>query len=438
MSEQNKKQSLIYGNFPDPKEPSPQPKGPEKPWPSDMDANAEEMVEFLKDPEAKRALKDFVIDTYKRYEQEKIAQLQARMENEKEVDAIGSVPYHKAGNLSPIMGEELNMRETERAFARGLTATKKNMVRAAEERVEEIQRLLAGIGGFSAQLRSCFARSTVVFLEQEDPKRPFRERITFSINLPNYELKRPWGNQPASGSKKDAKFQNVLGPDGRTTLQATWDDAVNALAQIIASIGLKPKYCKNDRNYGRLVMKQDLRHSSNIPDEYFSFTLDYNTAEKIKDMCEPFNRIVNRYNKQIKALEKKIDRYPADSASSRLHRLKKKYLQTVLERDYFVGTTPDPNQLEEGLLFLIEVSTLKDYHIVKDRMQSLMTKYILHLSQIATNEANSDPDLEYEVWKNKQADGSTTAAPEELESVQAYEVDVSALKPVRATHKKAG
>ena len=49
----------------------------------------------------------------------------------------------------------------------------------------------------SAQLKSCFARSTVVFLEQEDPKFAYRERLIFSINLPNYELKKAYEKQLA-------------------------------------------------------------------------------------------------------------------------------------------------------------------------------------------------------------------------------------------------
>ncbi|MGZ3709049.1 MAG: hypothetical protein ACXWPM_09775, partial [Bdellovibrionota bacterium] len=302
-------------------------------------------------------------------------------------------------------------------------------------------RLLADVGGFSAQIKSCFARSTVVFLEQEDPKHNYRERLIFSINLPNFELKKQW-DHGRGGKERDA--------DGRTSLQATWDEAVNALARIVETTGLKPKYCKNDRHYGRFIMKQDLRSGTNTPDEYFSFTLDYNTQDKINEMCGPYDRIVRDYDAKIAKLDKKIAGYPEDSHSSRFAVLKKKQLQIKQERDFFVGTTPDPNQMDEGLLFLIEVSTLKDYHIVKDRMQSIMTRYILYLSKIAAKEAAFDPELEFQMWKSGKGNGKgghsakadadskeeIALTGEDLDEVQEYTIDTSLLKPV--PKKRAG
>jgi hypothetical protein len=276
----------------------------------------------------------------------------------------------------------------------------------------------------------------VVFLEQEDPVRPFRERLIFSINLPNYELKSSWqglgkGADPTEGEP---------GPDGRTPVQVTWDDAVNALAQIIESTGLKPKYCKNDRHFGRFVMKQDLRHNSQLPDEYFSFTLDYNTAEKIQDMRGPYNQIVSGYDEKLNQLSRKLDRYPQDSSSGRFLALKKRYLGILKDRDFFVGSTPDPNQLDEGLLFLIEVSTLKDYQVVKDRMQSIMTRYILHLSRIAASESAKHADLEHELKRlnaaQARADGAAAPAAARPAAasgngIQEYEVDPAHLKPIK-------
>jgi hypothetical protein len=258
----------------------------------------------------------------------------------------------------------------------------------------------------------------------------------------------PAAEEPTWKKKKAAKPKlKVVAPgmdedDPRTPLQATWDDAVNALAQIIATTGLKPKYCKNDRHYGRFVMKQDLRSQANLPDEYFSFTLDYNTAERIKEMCVPYNKIVAAYEKKLKKMAKKLEGWSPDSVSARYLALKKKHLNLTQERDFFVGTTPDPNQLSEGLLFLIEVSTLKDYHIVKDRMQAIMTKYILHLSKLATKDADFDPDLEYEMWKKSTAEkavGAPVEAPkgefdgltaDELAAVPEYIIDENGLKPL--------
>ncbi|MBN1115333.1 MAG: hypothetical protein JXA66_08335 [Oligoflexia bacterium] len=400
------------------------PKGPEKPWSSEMESQAENVVNFLQDSGNKQKLKDFIVETYKEMESQKAGEFKARVLNEMEVNSNRKEEYHTPSNITPLLAKTFNMFDTEQAFARGMQATYSNLTRSVEDRVEEINRLLSGIGGFSSQLRGCFARSTVVFLEQDDPTYPFRERLIFSVHLPSYELKNDWSRN--ANGEKDAY--------GRTTLQATWDDAVNALAQIIETSGLKPKYCKNDRNYGRFVMKQDLRSSSVLPDEYFSITLDYNTSEKIKDMCSVYNRIFRRYEQKLRKAKKKLDSYPLNSESPKYARIKRKYFSIEQEKDYFLGTIPDPNQLEEGLLLVIEVSTLKDYHIVKDRMQSIMTKFILHLSKIASHEAERNPNLAYELWKSGKINGESSdkngklISERELSSIQEYVVDESALK----------
>lgn len=407
--------------------------------PADLEKEADNFVEgFLKDPENKRAFKDFIVQQYKKREAEDVERFKARVEHEKEVDSNRIEEFHVTGNIEPLVSTDLNMSDVEKAFARGITLTKKNLVRSVEDRVEEINRLLAGIGGFSSQLKACFARSTVVFLEQEDPKYLYRDRLIFSIHLPNYELKKPL--QPVEDGKVAQKGD--VDDSGRTPVQVSWDDAVNVLAKIIESSGLKPKYCKNDRNYGHFVMKQDLRSGATLPDEYFSLTLDYNTKERIQEMSQSYNKILARYEAGVKKWTKAVSKYPTECTKDGYLRKKKKLAQATQARDFFVGTVPDPNNLEEGLLFLIEVSTQKDYHIVKDRMQSIMTKFILHLSKIAEKEAEIDPDLEYELWKTGRvtqgeknlavgADdvdlrGITTA---DIKSVQEYLVDESALKP---------
>jgi hypothetical protein len=296
-------------------------------------------------------------------------------------------------------------------------------------------------------------------LEEEDPRYSYRERLIFSINLPSFELKRNWKDEPTEGpsavAKKSAPKKRAAGDDEftdpRSPLQATWDDAVNTLALIIAETGLKPKYVKNDRHYGRFVMKQDLRSSASLPDEYFSFTLDYNTRERIQDMTGPYNKKVAELEKAVKRLEKKLASYPEDSRSLRARMLRTQMLKACQERDFFMATTPDPNQLSEGLLFLIEVSTLKDYHIVKDRMQAIMTKYILHLSRLAMNEAKGNPELEHALYQTRareqnraaaqarneaevaQSTGGVMLTESDIERLPQYTVQSGTLKP----HKKA-
>lgn len=421
------------------KNPPKQPKGPQKPWDPSVEKKGEEFVQFLKDPENKSAFQDIVIDAFKRFEAENIARYQARFENENRVNKNSNSDFHMPGNLEPMLHEALSMGDVERTFGRGIRSTKQGLVDTLDNRVEEVNRLLANIGGFSAQIKSSFARSTVVFLEQEDPKYNYRERLIFSINLPNYELKRQWDHSKATTLE-----------DGRTTLQATWDDAINALARTVEKAGLRPKYCKNDRHYGRFVMKQDLRSVGNLPDEYFSFTLDYNTDEKIQEMCGPYNKIVADFDAKCERLKARLAKYPENSAAPTYMALKRQYMEACQERDFFVGTTPDPNQLDEGLLFMIEVSTLKDYHLVKDRMQSIMTRYILYLSKIAAKEAEFDPELEYQMLLGegkkqtkpaaiKARDGETFTK-EDIEAVPQYKIDASFLKQVKpkaAPKKKA-
>lgn len=424
-----------------------QPVGPEKPWNPDVEADADRFVGFLQDSEGKKMLQEFIVEAYKKFEAAKITQIQARMEHESKVQKRGGTEYYTPSNIGPMMAEHLGMHEVETSVSRGLTTTKKNLEHSVEERVDEINRLLANVGGFSAQLKSSFARSTVVFLEQEDPKYAYRERLIFSINLPNYELKKPW-------DKKQKRGEHLA--DGRTSLQATWDESVNALARIVETTGLKPKYCKNDRHYGRFVMKQDLRSSSNLPDEYFSFTLDYNTEEKIAEMCGPYDKIVKDYEKKITRIQARLKGWPENSTAPKYLALRDKYVALCQERDFFVGTTPDPHQLDEGLLFLIEVSTLKDYHVVKDRMQSIMTRYILFLSKIAAKEAEFDPEMMYQL--NKSASPAEKAAfqksraqsgdasgseqyqdltAEELEELPQYTIDATMLKPKTVTQAPA-
>ncbi|MCC7440316.1 MAG: hypothetical protein IT285_01705 [Bdellovibrionales bacterium] len=416
----------------------------------EMRQAADDFVGFLKDPNQKQALTDFIVKTYREYESERVGRLQAQIEHEHEIDSQRLAPFHQSGNITPMVAKDLGMAETEAAFARSLRHTHKSLIKTVEDRVEETNRLLAGIGGFSSQLKSCFARSTVVFLEQDDPRHSYRERLVFSIHLPHYELKRSWADAPAAAAPRAMKpgagpsvspgARRDGGPgDGRTPMQATWDDAVNALAAIIQSAGLKPKYCKNDRNYGRFVMKQDLQTSHVLPDEYFSLTLDYNTNEKIREMGESYNKVLRGYDKKIEKLEPKLSRWPKDSNEPAFLTHRKRVQGLINERNYFVATVPDPNQLEEGLLFLIEVSTLKDYHIVKDRMQSIMTKFILHLSKIAENQANFDPDLQYELWKSGTVTGKSAEAltqeDEMLEGVTEYVVDEADLR--KLAKKKA-
>ena len=145
---------------------------PNSPNSKEVKEATDEFVDFLKDSKSKKQLQDFLIDMYKDFEARRVAEMKARYENEKKTSH--SHPHHTTANISPLLSETMNMNEAEKAFVRSIQATKASLVKTLEDRVEETNRLLAGLGGYSSQLKSCFARSTVVFLEQEDPKFFFR------------------------------------------------------------------------------------------------------------------------------------------------------------------------------------------------------------------------------------------------------------------------
>lgn len=391
----------------------------------DLARASEATVAFLTDHRAKKALKDFVVETYQQLEAEKVERFKARVEHERQVNEQGATPFHAPGNLAPLLAEDLNMVETERSIARSITQTKRFLARRIDERADEISRLLAGIGGFSSQLKACFARSLVVFLEEEDAKHPYRERVVFSIQLPAFELKNPLLSRGKGG-----KGQPRQDEAGRTVVQATWDDAVNALAKIVEASGLKPRYCKNDRKHGRFVMRQDIQSRGTLPDEFFSFTLDYNTEERIQELCRSYDKILGRLNTKIESLTRLVTNGSFLTAGWRMESLKRKLAMLLQERDYFVGTVPDPHQLEEGILLVIEFYSHKDYRIVKDRMQSVMTKFVIHLSRIAAEDAQLDVESEYEAWQRSAA-GKHHAPSASEEDPPEYLADESHLRPVR-------
>ncbi len=386
-----------------------------------LEEATEDFVSFLENSENKRMLLDAFIETYQQTENDNIEMQCAKVMDEKRVNEEHKEgPYHKPGNIADLLGSTLNMAQTERTISRSIEVTKRSIERTIDDRVDEINRVLSGIGGYSSQLKSCFARSTVVYVEQDDPENTYRKRIVFSVHLPNYEL-------------KTADIEGEL-EDGRTGKQVNWDDAVNGLAKIVETSGLKAKYCKNDKNYGQYTMKQDLRNTSYTPDEYFSIILDFMTEDKIVETARAYNKVIATYENRLRRMEKKLDRWENKATTTKYLKLKKEYTELVNEKNFFVASVPDPSQFGEGLLLYIDVTTMKDYHIVGDKMQSIMTKFILHLSTIAASEAEFDPDLEYAMWKSDK-NGQSKQIPEEGEQVKdietgkVYLVDAEALEP---------
>lgn len=384
----------------------------------DFDEVVDKFEQFLKESSNKESYVSEVVDNYTKEEHENILRFKAREEHKKETDITGSKEDYRPGNIEPLLSPSFNMSNSEKSIARSITATKKSLDRSIESKVDEVNRLLSGIGGFSSQLKNCFAKSTVLYFEKEDPNNSYRERLVFSVHIPSRELK-----------------GMIEAPSEIEKIESIWGDAVNGLAKIVESSGLKAKYCKNDKNYGQYVMKQDLVSGQETPDEYYSIVLDYMTDEKLSDSSSAYNNVINSYNKKIAKLEKKVSSYSIDSDSPKYSLLKRKLSITQQEKEFFVATVPDPGQVDEGLLLHIDISSLKDYHIVRNKMQSVMTKFILHLSKVDPKMELYDPDIEYEelnkTKKNEELQSKNDNKTEIVKDVNNNEVYIVSKKHLK-------
>lgn len=333
---------------------------------------AENVIDFFRYPREKRKLTEFLQDTYKKYEHENIDRVISRITNEHTSELEGSTPYYKPGHIGPLLYEYLNMIGVESAFVSGIQHTKSSLTKSVQQRVDEINTLLRGVGGFNRQIKASFTRNSVIYLEQEDPANHHRERVIFSINLSDFELRRPLGESA----------RNEFSDDGRSLQRVVWDDAINNLCTIVSNTGLKPKYIKNDKESCKFTMRQLLvPRNGKYPDEFFDFGLKYIDEETRIPMTEEYEKSLAKFDKKIVKLEKKM----LGSFLSHKQREKIKLDLAIVkkEREYFLATNPDPREIDSGLLFSIFANTMKDYSLTKDKMQVIMTKFILSLSAIS-------------------------------------------------------
>jgi hypothetical protein len=344
--------------------------------PALLEQDKEELVDFLKYPKEKRKMTNFMEDVYKTIEMESVDRTMNRVAHEHQSELEGATPWHKPGHIGPLMYEYLNMIGVESAYVSGLQHTKSSMTKTIQQRVDEINTLLRGVGGFNRQIKASFARSAVIYLEQEDPNNTHRERVIFSINLGDFELRYPLDENSA---------EEVV-EDGRTLRRLVWDEAVNTLSEIVSNTGMKPKYVKNDKNSCRFEMKQYLlsEHDTH-PDEFFAFELKYINEETKDILVSQYNSVITKYNKKINKCKRKVE--GAFASESRKRKFIERAILLEKERDFFIATNPDPSELDCGLVFSINVNTMKDYTITKDKMQVIMTKYILALSSIAVDKS---------------------------------------------------
>jgi len=359
--------------------------------PEQFEKDKSRLLDFLQYPRDRRKLTDFLEDTYRQYEHESVKRAINRAQHEHESELQGATPYHKPGHIGSLMYEYLNMIGVEAAFVSGLQHTKSSMTKTVQQRVDEINTLLRGVGGFNRQIKASFSRSAVVYLEQEDPRNKHRERVVFTVNLGDFELRYPM----------DETADQTTVPDGRTVRRMVWDEAVNTLAEIVSNTGLKPKYVKNDKKSCIFTMRQYLlrANADNTPDEYFTFDLRHVNEESRERMAEEYGRTLHGFEQQIRACEEKMKGWFI--SRHRREELKEQIKSIQSDLDFYVGTHADPREMDHGLVFSIEVNTLKDYGITKDKMQVIMTKYILALSKIAVDKS-SDQQVNT-VYQRKQA-----------------------------------
>ncbi len=355
------------------------------------------LVDFLQYPREKRKLTEFLEETYKGYEAEAVNRLVNRVAHEREVESKGATPYYKPGHIGPLMYEYLNMMGVEAAFTSGLQHTKSSMTKSVQQRVDEINTLLRGVGGFNRQIKASFSRSAIVYLEQEDPHNRNREKVIFTINIADFELRYPF-DESASTKKVE---------DGRTLRRMVWDEAVNTLAEIVSNTGLKPKYVKNDKNNCVFMMRQYLLSTNDkTPDEFFTFDLRHVNEAMRKQLVAEYVGTIAKFDADILEARKKAGAWFMGRKQRTMWM--EKVVMLEKDRDFYIGTNPDPRQMDTGLVFSIAVNTLKDYSVTKDKMQVIMTKYILALSKIAVDKSlDQQVSTVYQRGQNKPKDFQT-------------------------------
>jgi hypothetical protein len=282
----------------------------------------------------------------------------------------------------------------ENAFVSGLQHTKSSMTKTVQQRVDEINTLLRGVGGFNRQIKASFSRSAVIYLEQEDPNNKHREKVIFTVNLGDYELRYPLDEQAAE----------QITEDGRSIRRLVWDEAVNTLAEIVSNTGMKPKYVKNDKNSCVFTMRQHLLSANDRePDEFFTFDLRHVNDEQREKMTAEYRNTIEAFDEKIAKCESITSAWYTPKRIKATQNALKETLQK--DRDFYIGTRPDPREMDTGLVFCISVNTLKDYTVTKDKMQVIMTKYILALSRIAVDKSmDQQVNTVYQRKQNKPQD----------------------------------
>ena len=61
------------------------------------------------------------------------------------------------------------------------------------------------------------------------------------------------------------------------------------------------------------------------------------------------------------------------------------------ERFFFLGTTPDPREMDSGLIFKIEIYTSKEFGVMKEKLKVILNRYVDELSYVAAAHGTEIP-----------------------------------------------
>lgn len=224
------------------------------------------------------------------------------------------------------------------------------------------------------------ARSAVIYLEQEDPARPFREKVVCAVNVGDFELRFP----------ADSNAPEAVVSDGRSLRRKMWDEAVQALVRITTGNGLNPKFVRNDKNSCRLTLKQDpVSTLQDMPDEFFCLELFYCSEFELERRKLEYVRALDSLDEQIRECRAKIHSWK--TSPKRKGDLEKKLQGFTRDRAFVVATTPDPREMDSGLIFKIELITLKEYGVTKRKLKTILGQYLAELSRIAAEHGTALP-----------------------------------------------
>jgi len=338
-----------------------------------LKVDKEKLAKFLRHPRDKRKYHNFLAETFIDYESEDVQRIIERVESEHKSELRGAKPHYKPGHIGPLVYEHLNMTGVEDAFASGIAETKSSMVKTVQQKSDDVNTIMRGLGGFNRQIKASFSRSAVVYLEKDNPKNNHTGIVIFSINLPTFELKDDLTVTKEQQDEWDERDKDRL----------IWDNTVNILSEIVSNTGLKPKYVKNDRNRFHLEMyRKLLAKDEPWPDEYFIFTLDNIDKEALMTKIEEYEAELTGLEEKINTLKQSLNGWGGKRKKAKLQN---EIYKLEEEKNFYIASTPDPREIDPGLLLEIKISTCKDYTTTKDKMQSVMTKFILALSDIAVD-----------------------------------------------------